>query len=88
MMRITIWDIDPERISQIDKNLNMALAELGLRAVVASNADPLSLERENLLPRLPVLEIDDLYWSLKPGRAFSKDQCKSLLRKIFANTDR
>ena len=88
MMHITIWDIDPERISQIDKNLNMALNELGLRAVVASNADPLSLERENLLPRLPVLEINDRYWSLKPGRVFSKTQCKSLLRKIYPNRDR
>ena len=88
MMRITIWDIDPERIAQIDKNLNMALIELGVRAVVASNADPLSLERENLLPRLPVLEINDLFWSLKPGRAFSKAQCKSLLRKIGPGTSR
>lgn len=82
MMRITIWDIDPERISQIDKNLNTALNELGVRAVVASNAEPLSLERENLLPRLPVLEINDLYWSLKPGKVFSKAECKSLLRSI------
>ena len=85
MMHIVIWDIDAERISQIDKNLNRALNELGLRAVVASNAEPLSLERENLLPRLPVLEINGLYWSLTPGKVFSKEQCKSLLRKICAN---
>ena len=85
MMHIVIWDIDAERISQIDKNLNLALNELGLRAVVASNAEPLSLERENLLHRLPVLEINDLYWSLTPGKVFSKAQCKSLLRRIRAN---
>ena len=52
MMHIVIWDIDAERISQIDKNLNTALNELGVRAVVASNAEPLSLERENLLPQI------------------------------------
>ena len=85
MMHIVIWDIDAERISQIDKNLNRALNELGLRAVVASNAEPLSLERENLLPRLPVLEINGLYWSLTPGKVFSKEQCKSLLRRLRAN---
>ena len=85
MMHIVIWDIDAERISQIDKNLNRALNELGLRAVVASNAEPLSLEREKLLPRLPVLEINGLYWSLTPGKVFSKEQCKSLLRRIRAN---
>ena len=85
MMHIVIWDIDAERISQIDKNLNRALNELGLRAVVASNAEPLSLERENLLPRLPVLEINCLYWSLTPGKVFSKEQCKSLLRRLRAN---
>jgi hypothetical protein len=88
MMHITIWDNDPERISQIDKNLNTALNELGVRAVVSSNAEPLSLERENLLPRLPVLEINDHYWSLKPGKVFSKEQCKSLLRKIRSNERR
>ena len=85
MMHIVIWDIDAERISQIDKNLNRALNELGLRAVVASNAEPLSLERENLLPRLPVLEINGLYWSLTPGKVFSKEQCKSLLRRLQDN---
>ena len=85
MMHIIIWDIDPERISQIDRNMNSALNELGVRAVVASNAEPLSLERENLLPRLPVLEINDLYWSLTPGKVFSKDECKSLLRRIRPN---
>jgi len=85
MMHIVIWDIDAERISQIDKNLNRALNELGLRAVVASNAELLSLERENLLPRLPVLEINGLYWSLTPGKVFSKEQCKSLLRRLRAN---
>ena len=85
MMHIVIWDIDAERISRIDKNLNRALNELGLRAVVASNAEPLSLERENLLPRLPVLEINGLYWSLTPGKVFSKEQCKSLLLRLRAN---
>jgi hypothetical protein len=88
MMHIVIWDIDTERISQIDKNLNTALNEMGVRAVVASNADPLSLERENLLPRLPVLEINGLYWSLKPGKVFSKEECQSLLRRIRADKGR
>jgi len=86
-MRIIIWDNHPERIAEIDKNLHLALKYLGLKAIVTSNAEPPLLARENILDRLPVLEINGLYWSRKPGETFSKDDCISLLQKVLLNTD-
>jgi hypothetical protein len=83
MMQIIIWDNEVDRISEIDKNLHLALKELHVRAIVTINPEPPSIAREQLLQRLPVIEINEKYWSLKPGKAFSKRECISLLRQII-----
>ena len=35
-LSIVIWDYDPERIAEIDRNLHLALRELNLRGTVSS----------------------------------------------------
>jgi len=82
MLKIIIWDNDQQRIAEIDSNLQAALNELKLKAVILCNSEPPSLARENLLSRLPVLEIAGRYWSMHPGVAFSKADCICLLSKI------
>ena len=82
MLRITIWDNDALRIAEIDKNLQSALDELKIKGLILSNSEPPLLARENLLGRLPVLEIAGNYWSRKAGRVFSKDECIQLLSKF------
>lgn len=82
MLKIVIWDNDPRRIAEIDRNLQAAAAELGLKALILSNAEPPSIARENLLDRIPVLEIVGRYWSRRPGRAFSRAECVALLSKF------
>jgi hypothetical protein len=82
MLKIIIWDNDQQRIAEIDSNLQAALNELKLKAVILSNSEPPSLARENLLSRLPVLEIAGRYWSMHPCVAFSKADCICLLSKI------
>jgi hypothetical protein len=82
MLKIIIWDNDPQRIAEIDSNLQAALNELKLKAVILSNSEPPSLARENLLSRLPVLEIAGRYWSMHPDVAFSKTDCICLLSKF------
>lgn len=67
MLQIIIWDNDRQRIAEIDTNLQTALNELKLKAVILTNSEPPSLARENLLSRLPVLEIAGRYWSMHPG---------------------
>ena len=79
---ITIWDNDIVRIRDIDRNLNLAMRELGIRRVIRVISEPPLLARENLLNRLPVLEIAGRYWSLKPGRTISQESCKGLLQMI------
>jgi hypothetical protein len=82
MLQIIIWDNDRQRIAEIDTNLQTALNELKLKAVILTNSEPPSLARENLLSRLPVLEIAGRYWSMQPGVAFSKADCSCLLSKF------
>ena len=82
MLKIIIWDNDQQRIAEIDSNLQAALNELKLKAVILSNSEPPSLARENLLSRLPVLEIAGRYWSMHPGVTFSKADYICLLSKI------
>lgn len=82
MLQIIVWDNDSRRIAEIEKNLQAALKELRLKALILCNSEPPSIARENLLHRLPVLEIAGRHWSLRPGRPFSKEDCVSLLSKF------
>ena len=77
-----IWDYDPERIAEIDRNLHLALRELNLRGTVSSLSEPPLMSREGLVGREPVLEIGDAYWSLRPGETISKEACLKLLSRI------
>jgi hypothetical protein len=83
VLKIVIWDNDPRRIAEIDRNLQTAAAELGLKVLILSNAEPPSIARENLLDRLPALEIAGSHWSRRPGHAFSRQDCVSLLSKFI-----
>lgn len=79
MLTITIWDNDADRIAEIDRNLRKSLSGLKMQALILSNAEPPLLARENLLDRVPVLEIAGKYWSKKPGKAFTIQDCVQLL---------
>ena len=70
-LSIVIWDYDPERIAEIDRNLHLALRELNLRGTVSSLSEPPLMSREGLVGREPVLEIGDAYWSLPKKPASS-----------------
>ena len=76
-LSIVIWDYDPERIAEIDRNLHLALRELNLRGTVSSLSEPPLMSREGLVGREPVLEIGDAYWSLRPGETISKKPASS-----------
>ena len=45
-LSIVIWDYDPERIAEIDRNLHLALRELNLRGTVSSLSEPPLMSRE------------------------------------------
>ena len=72
-LSIVIWDYDPERIAEIDRNLHLALRELNLRGTVSSLSEPPLMSREGLVGREPVLEI---------GETISKEACLKLLSRI------
>lgn len=55
-LSIVIWDYDPERIAEIDRNLHLALRELNLRGTVSSLSEPPLMSREGLVGREPVLK--------------------------------
>ncbi len=82
-MKITIWDTNPQRIWRIDKNLHLAMRQLGLNGTVDSMSEPPLVSRSGLARRIPVLEIDGNYWNLRPGEDISAEECLNLLRHIF-----
>ena len=53
-LSIVIWDYDPERIAEIDRNLHLALRELNLRGTVSSLSEPPLMSREGLVGREPL----------------------------------
>lgn len=82
-LSITIWDNNVTRIADIDHNIHLALRELKLKADVNSISEPPALARENLLNRVPVLEIAGKYWSLTPNKTISQSDCEKLLHKVL-----
>ena len=82
-IEITIWDNDLKRIRAIERNVALAMRSLNLKGAVKIISEPPLLSREKLLNRVPVLEINDHYWSLKPQTEISESQCRELLSFIF-----
>ena len=82
-MDIRILDNDARRIAEIDRNINLALRELKIEALVTSNSEPPSLAREGLIGKVPVLQIAGKYWSISEKRAFTKQECLALLTRLL-----
>ncbi len=85
MEEILIWESNVERIRACETAVYQALKELGLKARVIVNSEPPLISRNQLWERLPVLEIQGLRWSLRPGHAFTAEQLTRLFGKIFAD---
>jgi len=83
-LSITIWDNNAARMAEIDHNIHLVLRELKLKGIVNSISEPPLLARENLLNRVPVLEIEEKYWSLKANTVIGQTEIKNLLIKIVS----
>jgi len=82
---IILWETDGETIRACELALHEALKELGLKAIVTINSELPLIARNQLWERLPVLEIQGLHWSLRPGGAFTVEELTRLFTKVFAN---
>lgn len=85
-LKIVIWDISPDRIAQIDKNLYIALQNIGLKGVITCNSEPPSLMRAGVYHRVPVLEINGLFWTCNRSTP-SVTACTNLLKQILKMTE-
>jgi thioredoxin 1 len=85
MEQIILWESRGEIIRACELAVHEALKELGLKAVVTVNSEPPLIGRHHLWERLPVLEIQGLHWSLRPGCAFRVGELKLLFSKVFAS---
>ena len=63
-MDITLWDRDATRIADIEKNLRSAMKKLSMQGHIAIMSEPPLLNRMGLINRVPLLEINGMYWSL------------------------
>ena len=85
MEEIILWESDCKTIRACEIALHEALKKLGLKAIVTINSEPPLIARNQLWGRLPVLEIQGLHLSLRPGCAFTVEELTRLFKKIFAN---
>lgn len=81
-LEIVIWDIYPERIVQIDRNLHISLRNLGIKGIVTSNSEPPSLVRAGIYHRVPALEIDGNFWMCSDSTP-DIEACTQLLKKFL-----
>ncbi len=82
MHEIIVWDIDTARIMKIHANLTEALNKYGARALITCNSEPPLLSRMQILNKVPLIEIDGLYWSLKADSEPSAEKLLALLQHI------
>lgn len=85
MEEIIIWEAGAETIRACERAIFEALRELGLKGTVIVHSEPPLISRNALWDRLPVLEIRGQYWSLTPGRPFSKEQLVRLFQRLFCS---
>lgn len=79
---ITIYDLDPERLSIIDKNIKSALKKLNLKGEITLISEPPLISRMNIYHRIPVIEINNQYWSKTIYETISENDCIELLKII------
>ena len=85
ILEIVLWECDYKIIRECEIALHEALKKIGLKAVVTVNCEPPLIARNQLWDRLPVLEINGLYFSLHPGRAFTVEELLRLFKVICPN---
>jgi len=79
MLKITLIDPDAIVLAKINENMKSALFEINIQASIICISEPPYIARENLLGKVPVIEIDNHYWSLKSGMPPTKAECMNLL---------
>jgi hypothetical protein len=84
--QIILWETNLEIIRECEKALHDALKELNVKATVLIYSEHPLIGRNQLWGRLPVIEIRDLRWSLRPGCAFTARDLKPLLSHIFSKS--
>lgn len=82
MEQIILWESHPARLLACQEAIQQALTNLGVRAVLIVQSEPPLISRNRLGDRLPVLEIQGVYWSLHPGKAFTAQEVSQLLRRL------
>lgn len=85
MEEIILWEVGVETIRACERAAFEALRELGIKGTVIVQSEPPLISRNQLWDRLPVLEIAGHYWSLNPGRPFSKEQLVRLFQRLFCS---
>lgn len=90
-IQVTIWDLSPKRIYRISNYLKKAMIQLDIEGQVCSMSEPPLLGRMGVIHKIPVLEIDGLFWNIENTNDISFDMCiclLSFLKKSYSNHGR
>ena len=82
-MHFIIYDSDAQRLIQIERNLHQALKLSGLKGNIMCICEPPFLARENLLGKVPVVEINGKRWSLTTGKILTRQDLIKLLNILI-----
>lgn len=83
LLNITIWDVDGVRANNIQKRLYDAMKKHHVFGVVNIMSEPPLIGRMNLMNRIPVLEVENFFWHLHPGKAFSEKDCHDFIELMI-----
>lgn len=81
-MDITLWDRDATRIADIEKNLRSAMKKLSMSGHVTIMSEPPLLNRMGVINRVPLLEINGMYWSLRADETIPESDILDLLTAL------
>ncbi len=83
---ITIWDSSADRIIEVEKNLHLAAKLEGVEITVSIMSEIPLLGRNNMSSRIPVLEIENKQWTLRPHDIFTMEECRTLLHALTTHS--
>ncbi len=81
-MNITLWDRDATRIADIEKNLRSAMKKLAIEGHITIMSEPPLLNRMGVINRVPLLEINGMYWSLHVEETIPESDIIDLLSAL------
>lgn len=80
---ITIWDDNPQRSTELETHLRIALTQWGIDANIHVNSERPLLARNGMIGAMPAFQVDDGdFWRLAVGKSVTVEEFNSFLYRM------